>query len=140
MFYCGGREIKVTRRDFLKGTAGFVLLCGLGFGATSLPSVLKSADAENAVGPLLANEVDYIQTLDGGKAYVNGQLVFKVNGMGYRLLKLADGRHTLKQITEKIDRPEIDEDIADFYITLGKAGYLQNRVEVKKVSHEFNKV
>ena len=48
--------------------------------------------------------------------------------------------HTLKQITEKIDRPEIDEDIADFYITLGKAGYLQNKVEVKKVSHEFNKV
>ena len=91
--------------------------------------------------PVLFEGLDEgIQTLDGGKAYVNGQLVFKVNGMGYRLLKLADGRHTLKQITEKIDRPEIDEDIADFYITLGKAGYLQNKVEVKKVSHEFNKV
>ena len=129
----------MTRREFLKGTAGFVLLCGLGFGATSLPSVLKSADVENAVGPLLANEINYIQTMDGGKAYIDGQMVFKVNSLGYKLLKYADGRHTIEDVIKKIDRPEIAGDIADFYITLGKAGYLQNRVEVKKVSNEYRK-
>jgi len=128
----------MTRREFLKGTAGFVLLCGLGFSATSLPKILKSADAENAVGPLLADEISYIQTLDGGKAYIDGKMVFKVNGLGYRLLKFADGRHTIEDVIKKIDRPEIAGDIADFYITLGKAGFLQNRIEVKKVTHEYS--
>lgn len=130
----------MTRRDFLKGTAGFVLLCGLGFGATSLPSVLTSVDVEDSVGPLLAKEINYVQTLDGGTAYVNGEVVFKVNGLGYRLLKYADGKHTIDDVISKIGRPEIGEDIADFYITLGKAGYLQNRVEVKKVTNETHKI
>ena len=130
----------MTRREFLKGTAGFVLLCGLGFGATSLPSVLTSADVEDSVGPLLVKEITYIQTLDGGDAYVDGELAFKVNGLGYRLLKYADGRHTIEAVIKKLDRPDIAEDIVDFYITLGKAGFLQNRVEVSKISDEYKSV
>jgi len=130
----------VTRREFLKGSAGFVLLCGLGFGATSLPSALTSVDVEDSKGPLLVNEITYIQTLDGGDAFIDGELAFKVNGLGYRLLKYADGRHTIEDVIKKIDRPEIAEDIVDFYITLGKAGFLQNRVEVSKLSDEYKTV
>ena len=100
--------------------------------------MLKSADVEHSVGPLLAKEIDYVQTLDGGEAFVNGEMIFRVNGLGFRLLKYADGKHTIEQIAQKINRPEIAGEIADFYISLSQAGYLQNRVEVYKYSNEYS--
>ena len=40
-------ERGITRRAFLKGTAGFVLLCGSGFGLYGLNEAAKASEEEN---------------------------------------------------------------------------------------------
>ncbi len=127
----------MTRREFLKNTAAFVFLCGMGFGTKSVVSGIMSVNAEDSIGPLLSEDLLCIPTLNGGKAFADGELVFEVNSIGYRLLKYADGKHTLDSIVNEINRPEITENIVDFYIALGKSGYLQNRIEVCKFSNEI---
>ena len=109
----------MTRRDFLKGTAGFVLLLGAGFPLARLHSLWKAAP-ENAVGPLLVDGLDLLPAPSGFEVIYQGKTCFIVNSTGAKLLRFANGRYTL-----------------DFYITLSKAGYLQNRVEVNKVAAEM---
>ena len=123
----------MTRRDFLKGTAGFVLLCGAGFGASKLLRAFGPT-AETVVGPLLADGLDILPLADGAEISCRGLTCFTVNGPGARLVTLADGRRTLEKIIRTAGLEDQAEAVADFYITLGKAGYLQNRVEVNKVA------
>ena len=125
----------MTRRDFLKGAAGFALICGAGFGVSGLAKLLRPAP-ENAVGPLLADGLELLPISDGAEVSYQGMTCFTVNNAGARLLRFADGRHTIEEITARAGLESQAEAVADFYITLGKAGYLRNRVEVNKVVAE----
>ena len=123
----------MTRRDFLKGTAGFVLLLGAGFPLVKLRS-LWAATPETAVGPLLADGLDLLPAASGFEVIYQGKTCFIVNDAGAKLLRLANGRYTLEDIIRRTGMEEQSEAVADFYIALSKAGYLQNRVEVNKVA------
>ena len=126
----------MTRRDFLKGTAGFVLLLGAGFPLARLQSLLKAAP-ENAVGPLLVDGLDMLPAPSGFEVIYQGKTCFIVNSTGAKLLRFANGRYTLEDIIRKAGLEDQGEAVADFYITLSKAGYLQTRVEVNKVAAEM---
>ena len=121
----------MTRREFLKGTAGFLVVCGAGFGVNRLKKALAPA-AENAVGPKLDSDLDILQLGGETEAYLDGQLVFRANAAGGKLLRLADGSRTLEQIIETAGCKETAGDCANFFITLGRAGYLENRIEVNQ--------
>ena len=125
----------MTRREFLKGAAGFALVCGAGFGVSGLAKLLRPAP-ENAVGPLLADGLELLPLSDGAEVSCQGLSCFTVNAAGARLLRLANGRNTLEAIIARTGMEAQAEAVADFFITLGKAGYLQNRVEVNKLAVE----
>ena len=122
----------MTRRDFLKGTAGFVLLLGAGFPLARLQSLWKAAP-ENAV----ADGLELLPVTSGFEVIYQGKTCFIVNTTGAKLLRLANGRYTLEDIIHKAGLEDQSEAVADFYITLSKAGYLQNKVEVNKVAAEM---
>ncbi len=126
----------MTRREFLKGAAGFALICGAGFGVSGLSKLLRPAP-ENAVGPLLVDGLDLLPLPDGAEVSYQGMTCFTVNAAGARLLRLANGRNTLEYITARAGLESQPESVADFFITLGKAGYLRNRVEVNKIAVEL---
>ena len=121
----------MTRREFLKGTAGFVILCGLGFG---MPELSQALTQETVVGPLLKDGLRLVPTGDGAEIRFHGETCFTVNAAGAQLLKLADGSYTLQDMTTLAGLSGQEEAVADFFITLGQAGYLQNRVEVNKIA------
>lgn len=114
----------MNRRDFLKGTAGLVIACGLGFGKSALSDALEDFCC---VGPRLSGSLSVTGTLSGADVYCAGQLAFQVNTPGAKLLAMADGTHTLDEMAAAVGS---DYDTAMFFVTLGQAGYLRNRVEV----------
>ncbi len=122
----------MKRRDFLKGAAGLVISCGLGFSLDRLIRVL-SPGPEDAVGPLLAEGLTVETVTHGADVYVRGLLAFQVNHSGNRLLRYADGRHTLARIITLAQCEGQAAAAAAFFITLGQAGYLQNKIEVNLV-------
>ena len=91
---------------------------------------------ENAVGPLLADGLELLPLSDGAEVSCQGLSCFTVNAAGARLLRLANGSNTLEAIIARTGMEAQAEAVADFFITLGKAGYLQNRVEVNKLAVE----
>ena len=121
----------MTRREFLKGTAGLILLCGTGFGLKKLDKVLSSS-VEDAVGPKLDADLNILQLGSEAEAYLNGKLVFRANDVGAKLLRLADGSRTLEQIIDAAECRGTAGDCVSFFVTLGKAGYLENRIEVNQ--------
>jgi len=121
----------MTRRDFLKGTAGLILLCGTGFGLKKLEKVL-SPSVENAIGPKLDADLDILRLGDEAEAYLDGKLVFRANATGAKLLRLADGSRTMEDIIYAAGCGENAGDCVSFFVTLGQAGYLENRIEVNQ--------
>ncbi len=115
----------MNRREFLKGTAGFVMACGAGFGA--IERVSRALMDTDQVGPRLIEGL----SVQGGAAYMGLDKVFEVNGLGEELLNLADGRHAMGELV-RIGGGD-DAAVARFFLTLGKAGYLQDRIEVDMV-------
>lgn len=130
----------MNRRDFLKGAGAFVVLCAAGWKV--LPRLAGKAEAieaasgapghtvETAVGPLLVTGLTAEHTDAGANIKYRGETLFTVNDMGLRLLELADGKRTLDGIIEEAGAVGVSADAARFFVTLGQAGYLQNRVEV----------
>lgn len=129
----------MNRREFLKGAGAFVVLCAAGWRvlpklsgrAESAPSASTPGHTvETAVGPLLVNGLNAVATESGAELRYRGETMFTVNEMGLRLLERADGTRTLDGIIEEAGASAVASDAAMFFVTLGQAGYLQNRVEV----------
>ncbi|MBR2835832.1 MAG: hypothetical protein IKE43_09045 [Coriobacteriales bacterium] len=146
----------MERREFVKNTFGLVLLAasaGLGIlGAESaLAADVVSAeskilfttpavkDAEAAEGPVIQSGIELVALANekGANTFVGryrATELFTVDKMGVLLISLADGTHTLEDMAQKMSK-EFGQavnpaDVAMFFITLGQAGYLQNKVLV----------
>lgn len=134
----GAEKRGISRRTFLKGTAGFVLLCGSGFGLRALADVTSAADAPaetgEIAGPRLREEMEILETADGAEVRYGGETCFTVNRDGLTLLELADGNRTLDEIIRLSGMAGDPEPVVDFFLTLGQAGYLTRRLEVNKVA------
>lgn len=125
-------ERGITRREFLKGTAGLVILLGTGFRLNGIAELLETD--EIPVGPKLREELSIIKTSEGANVIYDGQTCFTVNEDGLQLLKLADGNNTLEEIIRDCGMTSNAEPVADFFLTLGQAGYLTARLEVNKIA------
>ena len=129
----------MTRRDFLKGAAAFVLSCGLGFGLYKDAQGGAGSDlaVSGTVGPLLRRGLTVTPNQTGAAVSFSGQDCFTVNAAGAELLRLADGRCRLDEIARRAGLETQMEDVAQFYLTLGNAGYLENRFEVNLIAVEM---
>ena len=127
----GGEEKGITRREFLKGTAGLMIALGSGVTLKGLADVI---DPEKPpVGPQLREELKIVRTAGGAEAVYAGQTCFTVNEDGLRLLTLADGRHTLEEIIRQSGMAANANGVFDFFQVLGDAGYLTAILEVNKI-------
>ncbi len=124
-------ERGISRRAFLKGTAGFVLLCGSGFGLHGLAEAASAPEEKNA-GPRLRDGLKILRNGNGAEIAYGGETCFYVNEKGLELLSLADGRHSFNEMIRAAGLEENAEPAADFFLTLGQAGYLQGRLEVSR--------
>ena len=129
----------MTRRDFLKGAAAFALSCGLGFGLyrDGKESAASDQPVSGTVGPMLRRGLTVTPSQTGAAVSFSGLDCFTVNAAGAELLRLADGRHRLDEIARKAGLETQMEDVAQFYLTLGNAGYLENRFEVNLIAVEM---
>ncbi len=130
--FSGDEKRGITRREFLKGTAGLVLLLGSGF---NLNGITELAEPETIpIGPQLRDELTVVATTEGARVDYAGETCFTVNKEGLQLLSLADGDHTLEEIIHNSGMASNPEAVADFFLTLGEAGYLSARLEVNKIA------
>lgn len=127
----GGDEKGITRREFLKGTAGLMIALSSGVTLKGLADVVRPE--EDPVGPQLREELEIIHTPGGAKAVYAGQTCFTVNHEGAQLLKLADGRHTLDEIVRKSGMSGNVNSVIRFFQMLGDAGYLTSILEVNRI-------
>ena len=67
----------------------------------------------------------------GACAFIDGTEVFTVNKTGMILLDMADGTVTVEEMAERLEMKNDAFEIAMFFLVLGQAGYLENRVELK---------
>ncbi len=128
----GSRDQGITRREFLKGTAALMLALSSGITLKGLKDTLLPEE-EAPVGPQLREELELQKTADGAQATYEGRLCFTVNGDGLRLLRLADGRHTLEEIIRQCGMAGSAGRVLDFFQVLGDAGYLTAAVEVNRI-------
>ena len=120
----------MDRRTFLK-TAGGLVLFGVASVLVGGDTLQPHASAD--VGPLIREDIDLRITATGASAWVDNVQVFDVDALGARFLALADGKHTIDDIAARCGQKDKAAEVAMFFVTLGQAGYLQNRVEVSLV-------
>ena len=116
----------MTRNEFLKKTKRFVLFCASGWRA--LPEKTPSA---GYAGPCLEDGFEIKPSLFGADVYYNGAKMFTVNRKGKTLMEAADGSANLDAVIKNAGLEETASDAAMFFVCLGMAGYLKNRVEIE---------
>lgn len=129
-----GERMPMERRTFVRGAFGFVALAvcaGAGaIASRNLSSEVARVAPDDAVGPLLVEGIRLVDEPDGGRVagmYEDTQL-FVVDRTGAELVALADGTRTIDEAADVAGVSAADA--ASFFVTLGRAGYLQNEVYV----------
>lgn len=133
----------MERRTFIQGAFGLaVLAAGASVGAfiagagvkDNASFVTPAVEApEAAAGPVMQPGIELNETADDVVASYNGQELFVVDKTGAELVRLADGSLSLDEIAACVSTPVATADVAEFFVSLGKAGYLQNEVYVNLV-------
>ena len=122
----------LTRRQFLKAAAGMTL--GLVVFRAAAP--LDREETLPLVGPKVYEGLDFLREDGVVQARCGGEPVLVMNESGYSLVRLADGTRSLDEII-RVNRANAEpEEVADFFLTLGQSGWLENRVEVTKYAVE----
>ena len=144
----------MDRREFLRSAGGLIIIASLAGTAGTLfscsprvPSNPQLNDDRNSllitpelmptgktVGPLMVAGINLVNSNTYGmfEGYYFDAHAFDVDILGVELIALADGNHTLQairaQVEEYLSSPLDSAELAMFYVTLGEAGYLQNKV------------
>ena len=127
----------MERRSFIRGAFGFVALAALaGVGGVSVGTTAHSfvtpqiEDPELCVGPAMQAGIELVDKGGTTKGMSNGTHLFNVDATGAELIRLADGSMTLDQLAGATSAPVSPADVASFFVTLGKSGFLANTVLV----------
>ena len=100
-----------------------------------VPPAGDGSSSKSPVGPLLRTGINVRKTSEGAQAYYQRLHIFDVDADGAKFLALADGAHTIDDIAARTGKRKEAADVALFFVALGQANYLQNRVEVSIVQH-----
>ena len=138
----------MERRDFIKGVGGLAVIVSLSgiVGSLLLRDPSRSASVmfttpdavgiKQAIGPAMVAGIDlfHVDTKGAVRGYYGDTHIFNVDALGAELIMLADGSRTLEDINSQAERLTASAlssaGIAEFYVALGQAGYLQNKVLV----------
>ena len=141
----------MERRTFVKGAFGLTLLAAgasLGvFGTRGAPAENEETNEalfttpegmapEAAVGPLMQGGIDLVASEDSDvvAGYFGTTQLFNVDEAGATLMTLADGTRSIDDLaaeaSDALGETVDPADAAEFFVTLGQEGYLQNEVHV----------
>ncbi len=150
----------MERRDFLKGVGGLVVIASLAsvtgsilttrswssddasgraldYSSLTIDFTIPEGLAANiAAGPVMVAGIRLVSEgmQDKIRDFFSGTHLFNVDKVGAELIMLADGSRTLETIATEasaiISSPLDGAEVAEFFVTLGKTGYLQNQVYV----------
>lgn len=120
----------MERRTFIKLMATSSAACWIG--AAAAANMFLFAKPAEAVGPELVDGLSINPTGEGVEAFRDGQVVFTADETGGAMLALADGSASLQAIIERAGVGDVEAAVL-FFVELGEAGYLKNRVEVNLV-------
>lgn len=121
----------ITRRQFLTGAVS-AAACLTIFRVMDVATRGQTGyDVSSAVGPRVPASLSYVKTEDGYEVNLDGEKVLETNEAGYKLMTLADGSRSLDELILQDKTGATPQEIADFYLTLAQAGWLENRLEVK---------
>ena len=141
----------MERRTFVRGAFGLTLLAAgasLGIFGTSCSSGGEEAASdvsfttpeglapEAAVGPMMQGGIDLVASEDPNvvSGFFGNTQLFNVDETGATLMTLADGSRTIDDISSQasnmLGEAVNPADAAEFFVTLGEEGYLQNEVYV----------
>lgn len=133
----------MERRTFVQGAFGLAALVLAG-GLASVTAQQHDDEAgvfvtpevaspELADGPVMAAGIRLVEADGNTQGYYGDLHLFTVDERGAQLIRLADGNLTLDELADALDDDVAAVDVASFFVTLGKAGYLQNTVLVNLV-------
>ncbi|NLG10830.1 MAG: hypothetical protein GX562_04810 [Coriobacteriaceae bacterium] len=150
----------MERRDFIKGVGGLVIIASfvsvtgsalttrlwslereLGGAARNSSSAVDFTTPEGisidaAVGPVMIAGIQLLSDdlRDTVLGFFADTHVFNIDKIGAELIMLADGSRSLGQIAKEasilVSSPLDGAGVAEFFVTLGQAGYLQNKVYI----------
>ena len=137
----------MERRTFLTGAFGLVVAAvgaGLGLSGANERDVVShvttsAVDPAAAVGPLMQAGIELHASPEGERVtgVHEGAELFSVDRAGALLVRLADGTRTIDELVGEassvLGQALDPAEVASFYVTLGKAGYLQKTVLVNLV-------
>ena len=125
----------LTRRQFLKAASGAALYLAV-FRTMDLLSGKPDGQEAAWTGPRVREGLSYREDGESITAYYDGEPVLITNRSGMKLMEMADGSRSLEELMRFEETGKEREAIADFFLSLGQAGWLSNRLEVYKYAVE----
>ncbi|MDR1664049.1 MAG: PqqD family protein [Clostridiales bacterium] len=83
------------------------------------------------ISPILSFDEKNMPVFSGAHVMRDGTRVITVNEIGRELLRMADGKTTIDEMIEAFELERIASEVGMFFVTLGQAGYLKNRIEIE---------
>lgn len=132
----------MERRTFVQGAFGLALIVAGGMAGLShgeqpqdQPDGAQEAlAADEARGPIVRRDIVLEPDGDGAfRGIARGVHLFNVDATGAQLMRMADGSLAIEELAASLEIPADPADVASFFVTLGKAGYLLNTVLVNLV-------
>ena len=115
----------------MKLSKGFVLFCASGWRTLPKQGDNTCEETTGAVGPVLVDGFKTVPTVNGADVFYKNVKMFAVNKTGCALLNKANGVMSLSAIIEHTKMEENAPGVGMFYVCMGMAGYLKNRVEIE---------
>lgn len=130
--------MRMDRRAFLGGAFGLVVVAaGASIAATSYRKASQAYHTTSGdvlpdamVGPAMMPGISLVRCGGSVRGMAEDVHLFDVDTMGAELIERADGTSTLDELAEMSSIPVKVADVATFFVTLGQAGYLQNKIFV----------
>lgn len=83
------------------------------------------------IRPILSFNSQNTIHFSGAHVTHDDMLVITVNEIGRELLSMADGKTTIDEMVETLGLKQNASEVGLFFVTLGQAGYLKNRIEIE---------
>ena len=132
----GEDMLMLTRRQFLKAAGGSALALTV-FQCFRLSGGSGNNPEITWTGPKVRDGLSYQEDGEYIQAFYKGEPVLITDPSGMELMKMADGSRSLDELM-RVDMTGAEKEaIADFFLTLGQSGWLDNRLEVYKYAVEI---
>lgn len=127
----------MDRRTFLKCVGGLAVFATVP-SVVALSSKFSSSQKidDSSLGPIMRADLELRSVGSRYVGYLDESECFEVDKTGAQLVLRSDGTRSIQQLAGQVGLGDQCGEVAQFFVTLGQAGYLANRVEVELVQYK----